>query len=156
MPFWGHSEVHVRAILALKTDPELGHRSDVFLVQFWNPKCGPKRPEKLQDLPRRPERPPERGPGRCYVAALALYPKPAKNISFYCVFEPSSCPRATRERPKRRSCGHAAGPETTRRTPRSESDGELRKQTEKEPEKCSEKCPETTPKRGPKRTRKWS
>ena len=147
MQFWSHSGVHFRAILAPKTDPELGNFSDVFLVRFWSSKCGLKRPEKFQDVPRRPERPPEGGPGRCYVAALALYPKPAKNTSFYSVLRPSSCPIATRERPKRRSCGHAAGPETTRRTPRSESDGELRKQTEKEPEKCSEKWSETTPKR---------
>ena len=162
MPFWGHSGVHVRAILALKTDPELGHRSDVFLVQFWRPKCGPKRPEMLQDLPRRPERPPERGPGRCYVAALALYPKPAKKHKFLQCFGAlelsKSDPRTAQETLMWPCCWPRNDQEDAKKRVRRRAPKTDRKRARKVLRKVLRNDPETSLKRGPKRGPKmiWS
>ena len=154
---------HFEVILGSSLGPKLGPKTDTFLTSFWapfwGPKWGPRRPRKVSRWPFDPQKGAKMSSKSLLHGSFSAPLKSYKNTVFYEVFGPPSCPKATREEPKRRSWGHLVRPERPRRQHEATQGASSEEGPKKSFKKTRKGGPETSPKwlrnEVRNRVRKW-
>ena len=107
--FWG-------PVWVQKFSPKTDTFLTSFWAPFWGPKWGPGRPRKLPRWPSSAQKSAKMNSKSLLHGSFGAPLKPYKNTVFYDALGPPSCPRATRETPKRPRVATLIPQEATKRT----------------------------------------